>query len=142
MIAFSIDGATDVTRRYVRNAATHGRERARAPEPVLMWITNEIRRQRRENMLKEERMRLIMEDEREDKELRNYVVQALAASIGTMLPTSPTSVEQQAVSGQVPRGQESKATTRRNGAEVWRQAVADNEGGAPADQHQSPRERH
>ena len=141
IIAFSIDGATDVTRRYVRNAATHGRERARAPEPVLMWITNEIRRQRRENMPKEERMRLIVEDEREDKELRNYVVQALAASIGTMLPTSPTAQGTQEVVGAGQSGGENKVTTRRNGAEVWRQARAD-EGGPPAEQHQPPREGH
>ena len=137
MIAFSIDGATDVTRRYIRNAAIHGKERTRAPEPVLMWITNEIRRQRRENMPKEERMRLIVEDEREDKELRNYVVQALAASIGTMLPTSPTSAN---VTAAPASGDEAKVPARRNGAEQWRQARGEDNPGSPADQ--PPREGH
>lgn len=108
-IAFSIDGATDVTRRYVRNAADHGADRNRCPEEVLMYITNEIRRMRREKMKKDERNRLIMEDEREEKELRGYVIQALAASIGKMLP--------QGASGT--RGDEVKLPTRTTGAQEW-----------------------
>ena len=99
-----------------------------------MWIINEIRRQRRENMLKEERMRLIVEDEREERELKNYVVQALAASIGTMLPTSPTN------SPVSVRGDEAKVPSRRNGAEQWMQAGAE-DGSAPPPE-QPPREGH
>ncbi len=102
-----------------------------------MWIINEIRRQRRENMPKEERMRLIVEDEREDRELRNYVVRALAASIGTMLPISPTA---QVLGPAPPSGDEAKVPARLNGAEQWRQARGEDNGGPPAEQ--PPREGH
>lgn len=90
-IAFSIDGATDVTRRYVRNPAKHGLDRTKAPEEVLIWIIDEIRRMRRENLSKEERRRLVMEDVREEEELRGYVAEAIAAEVTSMLPgsTSP-----------------------------------------------------
>ena len=115
-IAFSIDGATDVTRRYVRNAADHGAERNKCPEEVLMYITKEIRNMRRENMLKDERKRLIIEDEREEKELKGYVVQALAASIGNMLPGA----------GRGSGGEEIKLPNRTTGAEAWRQARGEN----------------
>nr|KMM69136.1 protein png1 [Coccidioides posadasii RMSCC 3488] len=87
-IAFSNDGATDVTRRYVRNPAKHGLSRTRAPEEVLLWIIHEIRRMRRENLSKEERRRLMKEDEREERELRGYMVQALASEINNLLPNS------------------------------------------------------
>ncbi|KZF24184.1 peptide-N4-(N-acetyl-beta-glucosaminyl)asparagine amidase [Xylona heveae TC161] len=90
-IAFSIDGATDVTRRYLRNPTKNGHERTRAPEEVLIWITNEIRRMRRENLSKEECRRLFKEDEREERELRAYTAQALAMGITNMLPGAPVS---------------------------------------------------
>ena len=87
-IAFSVDGAFDVTRRYVRNAALQGNDRLKCPEPVLLHILQEIRRMRRENIaLKEDRKKLLIEDEREERELRNYVIRSLAAAIGNMIPT-------------------------------------------------------
>jgi peptide-N4-(N-acetyl-beta-glucosaminyl)asparagine amidase len=130
-IAFSIDGATDVTRRYVRNAADHGADRNRCPEEVLMFITNEIRRMRRENMSKEERKRLIIEDEREEKELRGYVIQALAASICKMLPHSGTA------SG----GEGIKIPTRTSGEQEWIRSRGENgTSGNPPDR--SSREGH
>ena len=140
-IAFSIDGATDVTRRYVRNAADHGADRNKCPEEVLIFITNEIKRMRRENMSKEERKRLIIEDEREEKELRGYVVQALAASIGRMFPAN----------GNASARGEIKLPASRSGAEAWREARGEaGEGGAPGARQggngsppdRSPRERH
>lgn len=73
-----------------------------------MFITNEIRRMRRETMLKDERKRLFIEDEREEKELRGYVIQALAASIGKMLPRGGRS-----------GGEEIKLPTRATGAQEW-----------------------
>ena len=130
-IAFSIDGATDVTRRYVRNATAYGADRNRAPEEVLMWITNEIRRMRREPLSKEERRRLIAEDEREEKELRGYVVQALAAEIGKMLPSRP------AVSGE-----EQKLPGRRSGALAWQQARGEDGAASDVPDQNPPREGH
>ncbi|KAJ9372085.1 hypothetical protein DTO282F9_2290 [Paecilomyces variotii] len=85
-IAFSIDGATDVTRRYVRNHAKHGLDRTRAPEAVVLWVMHEIRKKRRENMAKSEQRRLMKEDEREEKEFRAYMASALAAEFTNMLP--------------------------------------------------------
>lgn len=87
-IAFSIDGATDVTRRYVRNFPKHGSPRNRAPEEVVLWSIHEIRRKRRENMGKTDIPRLVKEDEREERELRGYTASALAAEISNLLPRS------------------------------------------------------
>jgi peptide-N4-(N-acetyl-beta-glucosaminyl)asparagine amidase len=98
-IAFSIDGATDVTRRYIRNPTKHGKDRTRAPEEVLLWVIHEIRRMRRENLSKEERRRLMKEDEREERELRAYMAQAIATEINNLLPgpntTSSTPSDEQ-----------------------------------------------
>ena len=86
---------------------------------------------RRENMLKDERKRLIIEDEREEKELRGYVVQALAASIGKMLPGGSNE----------PGSEGLKLPTRTTGVEAWRQARGENgTSGNPPDR--SPREGH
>ena len=113
-IAFSTDGATDVTRRYVRNQAAHGADRNRCPEEVLMFIMQEIRGMRRENTLKDDRKKLLIEDEREERELRGYVIKTLAAEIGKMLPlgqqSSPSPAEQQ------------KIEERQSGAREWREA--------------------
>ncbi|KAJ5131046.1 Peptidase (PNG1) [Penicillium bovifimosum] len=89
-VAFSIDGATDVTRRYVRSFSRHGSPRTRAPEEVVLWTIHEIRRKRRENMSKTDQRRLIKEDEREEKELRCYMASALASEINKMLPRALT----------------------------------------------------
>lgn len=96
-IAFSIDGATDVTRRYVRNPAKHGSPRNKVSEQVLLWVIYEIRRLRREKAdTKLDRRRLLKEDEREERELRGYTASALAAEISGLLPgrLSPRSEEQ------------------------------------------------
>jgi len=92
-----------------------------------MYITNEIRRMRRENMSKDERKRLIIEDEREEKELRGYVIQALAASIGKMLPQG----------GRGSGGEEIKLPTRTTGPQDWIISRGENgTSGNPSDRSQ------
>ncbi|KAJ6171917.1 hypothetical protein N7470_000984 [Penicillium chermesinum] len=91
-IAFSIDGATDVTRRYVRNFSKNGKPRTKASEEVLLWSIQEIRRMRREG--KDDQRRLAKEDEREERELRYFTASALAAEINKLLPRSLTADEQ------------------------------------------------
>jgi peptide-N4-(N-acetyl-beta-glucosaminyl)asparagine amidase len=124
-IAFSIDGATDVTRRYVRNPASHGHDRNRAPEEVLMYITNEIKQMRRTALSKEEKRRLIQEDEREDRELRSYVVQTLTAEIEKMIPHTA------AASTPASQASEQKLPARQTGTEAWRRARGENGAQAP-----------
>ena len=138
-VAFSIDGATDVTRRYVRNAADQGADRNRCPEEVLMFITNEIRRMRRENKSKEERRKLFIEDEREEKELRGYVVQSLAAELGRMLPGAAPGPN---VTGGG-AGNEVKVPeplARRNGAQAWREARGEHGAGQTRPDRSPPRD--
>ncbi|KAI9807840.1 MAG: peptide-N4-(N-acetyl-beta- glucosaminyl)asparagine amidase [Sarcosagium campestre] len=120
-IAFSIDGATDVTRRYVRNAAKHGLERTRAPEETVLWIMDEVKRMRRESMPKEERHRLIKEDQREEKELRGYVAQAIAVEVTNMLPGSPEAASSRGTL--LPGADDQKLPVgRQSGATEWIQA--------------------
>ena len=85
-VAFSADGAMDVTRRYVRDPATQALPRTKAPEAVLLHILDEIRIMRRRDMEKKEKFRLEGEDMREDREFRQFIIETLAREIGRLLP--------------------------------------------------------
>ncbi|KAI7782622.1 hypothetical protein LA080_013110 [Diaporthe eres] len=74
-IAFSSDGATDVTRRYVR-APRHALARTRCSEAELLRITHDIKSMRRLDMSEEDLLRLDREDAAEAQELESYVVPA------------------------------------------------------------------
>ncbi|KAI5299311.1 hypothetical protein KEM56_003343 [Ascosphaera pollenicola] len=80
-IAFSIDGATDVTRRYVRSS-TYSLPRTRCSEASLAWIISEIRHMRRVALPEHDRLRLQREDEREERELRGYCWRGLVSELG------------------------------------------------------------
>lgn len=86
-IAFSNEGATDVTRRYVRNAA-YGLPRTRCPEECLLWMMYEIRKLRRDGMNKPDQQRLRGEDEREERELQQYVMRSITKDLLNSAPGS------------------------------------------------------
>ena len=128
VIAFSSEGATDVTRRYVRNTATNGMKRDQCPDEVLMYIINEIRQMRRQNLPKEEKRRIIREDQREERELRNFVVSALTAGLEKLVISNASSAV------------DIKLPARTTGTEEWRRLRSEN--GAADDQQQPDRHRH
>ncbi|ORY17107.1 hypothetical protein BCR34DRAFT_475304 [Clohesyomyces aquaticus] len=84
-IAFSADGATDVTRRYVRCSSQAG-ERLRCSESELLHIMHEINTLRRGVKDKREKFRLEGEDARENKELRCYVIAGIVANLMKLSP--------------------------------------------------------
>lgn len=71
-IAFSVDGAADVTHRYVRTS-DHALARRRCSEDALRDIIDEIKNLRRTSLSGDDQLRLDCEDFREEEELRLYM---------------------------------------------------------------------
>ena len=142
-VAFSMEGATDVTRRYVRKAE-QSLERTKCPEEVMLYIMNEIRNLRRSNMAKDQRFRLEKEDAREDKELRGYVISSIAQQVVSGLRPG----EPQTMMTPRPRSHpedhkapiEQPAAGRQSGAQEWINARGENgRGGYMSSRDPSPR---
>lgn len=133
-IAFSADGAMDVTRRYVRDQAKHAAPRKRAPEAVLLHIMDEIRAVRRKDMSKQDKFRLQGEDLRESKELHGYVISSIAYDICKLKP-------QDIING-IPRDAESDKALegRMSGNQAWIRA-RNEQGRGQSNQH-DPRNQH
>ena len=137
VIAFSNEGATDVTRRYVRNPTLRGIERNQCPEEVLMYIINEIRQLRRKDLPKDEKRRLIREDQREERELRNYVVSALTAGLEKLVISTAkgtVAAASTSASGDI------KLPTQVTGREAYMRARSTNGSFHDQQQQQPPRE--
>jgi hypothetical protein len=79
-IAFSVDGATDVTPRYVRQREHHS-DRKRVPEGVLAHILESITKQRRSQSTTKDPAKMRAEDQREVRELQHEVVFGLTTKL-------------------------------------------------------------
>ncbi|KAK4461477.1 hypothetical protein QBC42DRAFT_92694 [Cladorrhinum samala] len=88
-VAFGLEGAVDVTRRYLRKDE-FAKDRGRCPEPVLPYILQEISTLRRENLTDEARARLKSDDEREEEELRKYIVDSIVKELSDAAKGKPS----------------------------------------------------
>ena len=79
----------DVTRRYLRKDE-FAKDRGRCPEPVLPYILQEISTLRREKLTDEARARLKSEDEREEEELRKYIVDSIVKELSDAAKGKPS----------------------------------------------------
>ena len=91
-IAFSSDGATDVSRRYIRDAQ-HAASRMRCPEAVLHYIIAEVKSLRRANMPADERARLAEEDRLEERELSGFIATTIVLDLCASAQATQTAAE-------------------------------------------------
>lgn len=93
-IAFSVDGATDVTRRYIRDFTKYGKSRNRASEEALIYIIQDIRAKRRDWLNQEAKEQLRQEDMMEESELQMYIVRRITRDVighpGSMTDSLPS----------------------------------------------------
>ncbi|KAM0477746.1 hypothetical protein ACHAPX_005509 [Trichoderma viride] len=87
-IAFSYDGAADVTRRYVRQDKDT-LKRDRCSEEDLKGIVQEIRSIRRAKATKDELLRLEREDSQEDQELQGNIIMTFIVKAAKDLAVGP-----------------------------------------------------
>jgi peptide-N4-(N-acetyl-beta-glucosaminyl)asparagine amidase len=80
-IAFSHEGATDVTRRYARSFSHWSEERTRCSEATLLYIIDEIRTLRRKDMTKQEKFKLLGEDIQEEYKLSTIIAKTLVVEL-------------------------------------------------------------
>ncbi|KUI57844.1 Protein PNG1 [Cytospora mali] len=85
-IAFSVDGATDVTRRYVRDP-DYALPRSRCSEEALRYVMQEIKTERRKHMTGEKISRLESEDTAEERELQSYIFESLTSALSRISTT-------------------------------------------------------
>ncbi|KAF2969427.1 hypothetical protein GQX73_g4120 [Xylaria multiplex] len=92
-IAFSTEGAVDVTRRYVRQERFL-RSRNRCSELTLFYMLKKITSERRSELRKQDQERLEMEDAMEQKELQTFhvlsIIRDLIVSLAPPLGPGPS----------------------------------------------------
>ncbi|EON62524.1 hypothetical protein W97_01747 [Coniosporium apollinis CBS 100218] len=137
-VAFSADGATDVTRRYVRNILKYGLERTRVPEAVLHYIIAEIRANRRANMSKQDKFRLQGEDMREERELRYNYITAIAQEICKINPEDILKPGNGAGNRRADPDAQKAAEGRQSGEAEWIRRRGEGGRGTPGHQNENP----
>ena len=110
-IGFSVDGAADVTNRYVQKPAQQGLPRNRVTEEVLTHIIGQINEVLRSRLSEEKKQRLAAEDVEEADELCCYVS-------GTPRP-SPQGGSHSSAEGE-------RLPSRLTGTAEWREARGEN----------------
>ena len=117
-IAFSADGAADVTNRYCRSPMKHGAERKRISESALLYVLDEICQMRRRDRNKDERFKLAHEDAREMRELRHYYFSTLTSDLAkSYVPDKKMTPSQVADAQKAAEGRQGTQTRLHDGEE-------------------------